>query len=61
MREFMPRSLKLALLVSIIGVLAGYENGLALWNNGWSLDLVDLALIPFVVWGFWWFVLRGRK
>lgn len=44
------RNFNIALAVSVISVLIGWSLGLKVWNDGWSLDLVDLAAIPMVAW-----------
>lgn len=44
------RPLNIALTASCLSVLLGWTFGLNVWNDGWSLDLVDLAVIPLVAW-----------
>lgn len=39
-----------ALLMSVVLASIGFTIGLPLWNNGWSLDIVDLAGIPLALW-----------
>lgn len=59
-RILMSKSLMVALAISVIGVLIGWLLGLNVWNNGWGLDLVDLALTPLVLWVCYRYTLRQR-
>lgn len=35
--------------------------GLPVWNSGWTIDAIDLALLPFGAWNIWFWQGLARK
>lgn len=46
------------LIISMALVMVGALLGLNVWNDGFSLDLVDLFGIPLVIWLVWYTIAR---